>query len=321
MPAPAAWPPVLSRPLARIRRATLAQDGHSFGEQALYDALWQHAHPRDNDTRIITIGYRRMSELARLTVNNCKANIQALIQKLAVEEASSFTHSQGRTYVVYNYAAILQRRRQAGLTHYIKSRGVAFVDPDTGAPLTERIRDRSGIPFSGGPASGGVPEGDPGGTPAAATSGAPPSPAPPYSQSFSNSPRNPTSSAPPALIQGLRQIVTPIDDEAAGVLWRQCRRRAEDCTAEEVLHFARAKAAIFRSGKIRSPVGFLLASVPKCFEGASFLEFRREQDQRAREAEEQLARMRREFESILNDPQSSEEDRQFARRVLAEGGV
>jgi hypothetical protein len=95
-----------------------------------------------------------MSELARLTVNNSKANIQSLVQKLAVEEVASFTHSQGRTYLIYSDVAIIERRRQAGLTHYIKSRGVAFVDPDTGAPMTARIRDKSGAPFSAIPATG-----------------------------------------------------------------------------------------------------------------------------------------------------------------------
>ncbi len=153
-----AYPPVLSRPLARVRRATVAQDGHSFGEQALYEALWHHAHPHAAETRIITLGYRRMSELARLTVNNCKANIQALMQKLAVEEVASFTHSQGRTYLIYSEAAILDRRRAKGLTHYIKSRGVMFVDPDTGEPLTARVRAKSGTPFSTTPALTAVPE-------------------------------------------------------------------------------------------------------------------------------------------------------------------
>jgi hypothetical protein len=310
----------LPRPLTRIRRATLTQDGHSFGEQALYDALWQHAHPRDNDARIITLGYRRMSELARLTVNNCKANIQALIQKLAVEEVSTFTHSQGRTYLVFNYAAILQRRREAGLTHYIKSRGVVFVDPDTGAPLTARIRDRSGIPFSGGPLPSPVPEGDYKGTPVSTLSGAPDSSVRPYSQLVRNSLSHSTSSTPAALVQSLRQFIDPVDDEAASVLWHQCKKRAEDCTVDEVLHFARAKAALFRTGKIQNPIGFLLAAVPKCFEGASFQEFRREQAQRAHEADEQMAQIRREFEAILNDPASSEEDRQFVRRMLAEQG-
>jgi hypothetical protein len=129
----------------------LAADGHSFGEQALYDALWQHGHPQGADTRLITIGYRRMSDLARLTVNNCKANIQSLIQKLAVEEMATFTHSQGRTYIVYSDAAVVRRRREEGLTHYIKTRGVTFVDPDSGAPLTLRVRDRKGTPISGPP--------------------------------------------------------------------------------------------------------------------------------------------------------------------------
>jgi hypothetical protein len=78
-----------------LRRAILAQDGHSLGEQALYDALWQHSQPYQNqrEARIITIGYRQMAQLARLTVNNCKANILSLIQKLAVRK---FRHSHTR---------------------------------------------------------------------------------------------------------------------------------------------------------------------------------------------------------------------------------
>jgi hypothetical protein len=196
-----AYPPLSPSP-SRIRRATSAPDGHSFGEQALYDALWRHAHPYRDDARIITLGYRRMSDLARLTVNNCKANIQSLIQKLAVEEVASFTHSQGRTYLVFSETAILERRRAAALTHYIKSRGVVFVDPDTGEPLTYRIRDRSGIPFSGSPLSG---------TPS------------------------------PELLEGLREFAAGFDPDAAALLWRECRRRAPGCTVSEILHFARAQ--------------------------------------------------------------------------------
>ncbi len=322
----AAYPPVLSRPLARVRRATLAQDGHSFGEQALYEALWQHAHPHGPDTRIITLGYRRMADLARLTVNNCKANIQSLIQKLAVEEVASFTHSQGRTYLVFSYTAIIQRRRENGLTHFIKSRGVVFVDPDTGEPLTARIRDKSGIPFSQIPGAAAVPEGGRGGVPEPALQGVPEPAGTPYSQTLRQSFRNPTPSSqqvPIELIRGLRQLVSFVDDEAAGLLWRQCRRRAADCTAAEILHFARAKATLFRSGKIQNPTGFLLAAVPKCFEGSGLSEHREEQarlqqleTERIRDAEDQMARMRREFEAILHDPEASDEDRRFVRRML-----
>jgi hypothetical protein len=342
------YPPVMARPMVRIRRATSAQDGHSFGEQALYDALWQHAHAHDSETRIVTVGYRRMAELARLTVNNCKANIQSLIQKLAVEEVASFTHSQGRTYLVYSHAAIIERRKKAGLTHYIKSRGVTFVDPDSGEPLTERIRDRSGIPFSGAPRMGAVPEGGDWGAPESCVAGIPDS-----AKGVAGAPRTAAGQAgdgeisrmvggevggarmprkgggetpggaPAELIQGLRQIVGFVDQEAATVLWHQCRRRAGDCTAGEVLHFARTKAAVMRSGKIQNPTGFLLAAVPKCFDGAGIAEYRQEQaralqveSERQREVQEQVAQMRRDFEAILEDPNSTEEDRRLVKRLL-----
>ncbi len=136
-PAPAPFaPPLGLSPKPRIRRALLLSDGHSYGEQALYDALWNHAQPSDPKTRLITIGYRTMSELARLTVNNCKANILALAAKLAVEEVASYSHSQGRTYRIYSPEATLLRRQAAGLTHIVKTRGVQFVHPDTGTPVS-----------------------------------------------------------------------------------------------------------------------------------------------------------------------------------------
>jgi len=120
----------------RIRRAVLAQDGHSLGEQALYEALWRAAGRQSHQTRLITIGYRGMAELARLTVNNCKANIKALANKLAVEEISSYTHAHARSYLIYSFPAILERRKAAGLTHYVKTRGVQFIDPESGKALS-----------------------------------------------------------------------------------------------------------------------------------------------------------------------------------------
>ena len=164
---------VLQQRTQRIRRATRVQDGHSLGEQALYDSLWQAGHPYSSDARAITIGYRHMSELARLTVNNCKANIRALIQKLAVAELSPFSHAHGTTYLIYNFSAILQRRRNAGFTHCIRSRGVVFVDPNTGRPLTTSTHIKSGIPDSRESMVVGIPESDKTGAPEVDRSGIP----------------------------------------------------------------------------------------------------------------------------------------------------
>lgn len=316
---PGSFPPLVIAP--RIRKASLAQDGHSLGEQALYDALWQSGHSHSPESRIITLGYRRMAGLARLTVNNCKANIRSLIQKLSVEEAATFSSTQGRTYIVYSFAAVLQRRRAAGLTHFVKSRGVTFVDALSGEPLTDRGRTMRGLPFSGTPKEGhsGIPDAD--------KRGVPQSEATPYSHTIRNissqSSSTTQSPVPLELIQALQHLVPVLDDEAVGILWHQCRLRVPDCTPDEVLHFTRLKATIFVSRKIQNPIGFLLTAVPKCFEGPTFKEFRAEairqqqlELERMRLSEGELRQMRAELEALLADPKATPADRLFAKRIL-----
>ena len=53
---------------------------------------------------------------------------------------------------------------------------------------------------------------------------------------------------------------------------------------------------MFRSGKIQNPVGFLLAVVPKCFEGEAFQNFReeaRKEEENRQKAERERARARK----------------------------
>lgn len=135
-----------------IRQALTAKDGHSLGEQAVYEALWANSDPYSADCRSAAIGYRTLSEACRLSVNNCKANLRALVQKLAIEELAGHSYTHSKTYLVYNGPAILRRRKAAGMTHYIKTRGVIFVDPETGIP-------KSGVPDTLGSIPGsGIPE-------------------------------------------------------------------------------------------------------------------------------------------------------------------
>lgn len=135
------YPPIDSTPGGRrlkIREAFTAGDGHSLGEQALYETLYGAAHPYSEQARIITLGLDRMAEMARLAYRNCKLNCRALIEKLALEEVRSYSYTRGRTYLVYHPQEIVRRRREAGMTHVIKTRGVVFVDPATGAELTQK---------------------------------------------------------------------------------------------------------------------------------------------------------------------------------------
>lgn len=137
-----------------IRKALTAKDGHSLGEQAIYEALWANSDPYAADCRTAAIGYRTLSEACRLSVNNCKANLRALVQKLAIEELAGHSYTHSKTYLVYNSPAILRRRKAAGLTHYIKTRGVIFVDPETGVPKSGLAESLEGVPVSGAPEQG-----------------------------------------------------------------------------------------------------------------------------------------------------------------------
>jgi hypothetical protein len=129
-------------PRIRIRHCKNAQDGHSLGEEVLYQSLWKTSRPESPETRTITIGWRGMSQLCRMTPKNCKINTQRLIRKLALEVLSPYNtpESIGTTYRVYSSDEILRRRRAQGLEWVVRSRGVEFVDPATGLSRTASFK-------------------------------------------------------------------------------------------------------------------------------------------------------------------------------------
>ena len=290
----------------RVRRAVLAQDAHSSGEEVLYQSLWncRYARPEAKETRLVTIGWKAMAKLARMTPRNTRRNCQSLIDKLALEQLSgeNSRESIGRTYRLFSYKAILERRRAAGLEWVTRSRGVSFV---------------------AGPAGGAVaaaaPRVDPG------VGIAPDAEREPGAKRDTGSPGSPGSpESPGLLIRTLREYLPDVDDASVGALIEACRQKAADASEEEIDYFVRIKADLMhRMGTVKSPMGFLKTSVPRCFEGESFRQFRAAEAKRReaaalREAaqEEELRRFQEEQRAILADPQASEEDRKFARHYL-----
>lgn len=308
---PGSLPPPLVLRRRTIRQAVLVQDGHSLGEQRIYETLWDNAHPYEDQTRIITVGYRTLSQLSGLTVNNCKANIAALIQKLAIEEHLAHSAVQGTTYIVYNYNTILRRRRSAGLTHYVKTRGVLFVDPVTGEPFTQ-----SGIPESGTPLrQKGIPE--------SGSSGIPESATPSIDTLFRQSAvPSPSSSEVSFLSNSISQHGASVDDDLVIQLITACRRHEPEASIEDIRGFADLK--LLQAGaEVKNLGGYLLTAVPKCFTGEFYRQYQA-QRQQAREQANQQATIERqanestraEMERILADPAASEEDKRFARRII-----
>jgi hypothetical protein len=133
---PAARPPVLLGRQGRIRKATVAEDGHSLAEQAVYEVLWEAADPvsdlADAD-RTIRIGYHRLAQMTRLSWVSVKANLRTLERKLAIEVTGSENSAtrEGKCYRVYSRSSILERRKQAGLEWVRRTRGVELLSQAT----------------------------------------------------------------------------------------------------------------------------------------------------------------------------------------------
>ena len=87
-------------------------------------ALWNEADVvEDQPYRRIAIGYRTLSAICGLTVNNCKANLKSLQAKLAIESEAGYSNTLATTYRVFSFAEILRRRESAGLTHVLRTKG------------------------------------------------------------------------------------------------------------------------------------------------------------------------------------------------------
>ena len=304
----------------KIRLASDVQDGHSNGEQLLYQALWRVGRQETLETKLVTIGYGGMHDVAKLDRSNCKKNILSLIEKLAVETVGkhSVQRNVGKTYRVYSYSAILRRRKQAGMLYIVRANGVRFVRPDgnllTGYQVsltqfqTNQNKSPIGYPPIGEsiPPQSELPIGNIENPPIAPLGKIPVGPigeAPRVykkpkeetnnltQQTSSTSVHEPTLGQ---LSQSLNEVLPFIDDQAVRFLWTECRTRVADCSVTEVIYFTKAKAAVLAGGKIQNPIGFLLAAVPKCFEGQSFLAFRRAQ----REQEDAEAKLRLQREEV-----------------------
>jgi len=255
--------------------------------------------------------------------------MHCLEEKGCIAKVKATDHYHPAIYHVREFGQILQWRKGHGLTHFIQ-RGhlAAFVDPQSGMPIT-RFRGQTSTIYRGKSVSStpstfngrilnteelsilntsyGVLNSAPGGainsiTPSVIDSNTQLKELREIEPRVEVQQASTSHHAPSELITLLHKISPTIDHEAAVFLWNECCARAPNCTIEEVLYFTKAKAAILEPSKIRNPIGFLLAAVPKCFEGETFEVFRRDQARRQqetlrREAEERSQALRFEQEA------------------------
>jgi hypothetical protein len=208
----------------------------------------------------------------------------------------------GKTYRVFNYTTILERRRAAGMEWVIRTKGVRFVHREGGEVVSVPPTDSEGDNVSvGGPPTVSV--------------GEPPTDSvPPYRNSFRNKTEESSSSPSSVVVEALRAIDPGTDDDGAAQLVEASRKACPDATDEEIAHFTLLKGS---SKGIKQPLAFLKTAVPKCLQGESLRLYRRDVQQ-ARKAQAQRDRLEREhWQRVLDNPGSDEQSRAWAREALA----
>ena len=138
-----------------------------------------------------------------------------------------------------------------------------------------------------------------------------------------------TSAVDPRLVGLIRSYGLDPDDELLQRLTESCSTTAEQGTGvpaatDEILYFTEQKLrAMQRMSDVRNPLALLATIVPKCFEGESFKAYREGERQRREAEQTQTDAQQRELDAlletqkrVLDDPESSEEDKGLARKIL-----
>ncbi|SNT43203.1 hypothetical protein SAMN05421770_11520 [Granulicella rosea] len=305
----------------------LAQDGHSLGEEAIYQVMWRAGRPENNDpncARTIRIGAADIGCKVNMAKKNVRQNISRLFEKLAIEILEDFEtmSSQARLYRVYSYKQILERRRAAGLDYVLRNKGVVFCTAD-------------GEEVVSSPAYVSSPGDETYIRPAAPKKRRAPQPpnalAPLHPALRQAAPQESSESMDVEIVSQALNRYWPVDQPAAEQLIRDCRRIRPDATGEEISFFVREKLELARQNRnIANPIGLILATVPQSFVGATFLGFRERMGRQAMLAAEEQQRKQQEqaelstwllnererYETIAGDPDRSDRERINAENRL-----
>jgi hypothetical protein len=293
-------------------KAKIVQDAHTVWEQTLYDALWTAAAGDPNGPKTICAGYRTLAAQTRLGDKTIKRNLRSLEEKLAIEpiaEENSHTNT-GRTYRVYSFREILERRRARGLEWVIRNRQAVLLTTFPGATLTPGVSEAPGVKEATGDTMTRAP---------VVTVATPPvvSMTTHLEKASGNTERTSSATEPASaeIVRALIDATGRCDDKAALDLVKDCRARVADITDEEIGELVRREGKRMRNPK--NPTGFMLRQVPLCCEGESFRAFRQSRQRQGREAPlEDPVETERRYRAIVDDPNASEPEKRLALAIL-----
>ncbi|MBV8830786.1 MAG: hypothetical protein JO108_16305, partial [Acidobacteriaceae bacterium] len=292
----------------RVKRISLAQDVINSTEEAVYDTLWSAKLVSDNgSSRVVQAGYDYLSKRTRLAKKTIQRIVAKLIEKdfIAIDRPADIYERTSTVYRVFSYKVVLEQHMKKG-RHHVAKIGPGFVYV---RQLHLSTVDTAHMSTVDSPAVYTVD------SPTTATVD---------NENLSTVDRKSTNLGSNNLehsstaLYGALKHYGVVDDEMIRRLIIECRSRAPDCTEDEIIHFVHEKGSLTRSkqSRIVNPIGFLLKTVPKCFEGESFRQFRQQQGREVsdQDHEQYLADLR----AKLDDPAIPADEKELIRQILAQ---
>jgi predicted transcriptional regulator len=294
-------------PASRVKRIRLAQDVLSTAEESVYDALWtaKTAVRQEVDSaRIVQAGYDFLMKKTRFSKKTIQRIVDRLIDKdfIAIERPADIYQRTATVYRVFGYRLVLERQAAKQRFHVVKiGPGLLYAHPrsdlstvatsdlSTVAKMTTVTVDKEYLTTVVVPTTIKI-EQDMLGSLA-------------------------SSSEVRALREQIEKQLGMVDDDALSKLLTECRRRAGDCTVEEIAYFVDHKLRWVRN--IQNPVGFILTAVPRHFENGGHLAVRELLRQETEARQQEWRETHAYWSRVAEDVNQPEQERAEARKVLA----
>jgi predicted transcriptional regulator len=298
---------------SRIRRITDAQQALTHVEEAVYDVLWGPKKKGELETcRLAQVGYAELAAKSRVSKRTIQSIIDRLLEKrfIRIEKPADIMRRAPTVYRVFSYAAMRKHQRDTGRNWVVRTgKGVFYARRSSSTVEARPSATVEALPAATVEARSTSTVADRSSSTVARTSSS--------TVEAASTPKREgtaatgTSSSEAAAVQQALARYGPADDDAVLRLMAACRQAAQGATGEEIAHFVQVKGEQLRARRdIQNPIGMLLRSVPRCFDSKMLMDYRR--DRQGREAE-----ARRQAQAVLDDPEASSQEREWAATVLA----
>jgi hypothetical protein len=319
-------------PASRVKPIERAQDALTHAEECVYDFLWGTKNTARDDYRIAQAGYDRIAKAARVTKRNAALIVDRLIEKgfVWLETEADPLHRVARQYRVLSYRAVLDELARSGRQFVVRSgNGVLFVRAATVAvdplsnPTTTVVADQPTTVVADQPTTVVADQpttivADQPTTVVATTTVTvvvdPTTTVVATTTLLDNKKEQAERQSSSSLADVCRKNGILLDDAAERIIQKRCRTYDPIASNEEIAYFAEAKIDQLRQSRnIGNPVGLLMTAVPEYFVEPAH------EVQRYRASKAQnLAQGRETARKILDDPESGEQEREWAKSVLGD---